>query len=112
MAARKVLMIGPYPPPEGGWSTAIREELEELENRGIKCRVLNLGVNRRKKSDKYICVYNSFDFLVKLLRYGFSGYLFRLHMNGDSHKGIALTKLIFHIGAICFSVPYGSWFLI
>jgi glycosyltransferase involved in cell wall biosynthesis len=91
MAALKVLMVGPYPPPEGGWSTVIREEREELESRGIEVRVLNLGPNRRVSSDRYISVRNSLDLLVKMLRYGFSRYLFRLHMNGDSWKGMAIV---------------------
>jgi glycosyltransferase involved in cell wall biosynthesis len=102
MAARKVLMVGPYPPPEGGWSTLIREEREELESRGIECRVLNLGANRHVKSDRYISIRNSFDLLANMLRHGLSRYLFRLHMNGDSWKGMAIVICGSLIAMFCF----------
>ncbi len=98
MEAGKVLMIGPYPPPEGGWSTAIREEREELEQRGIVCRVLNIGPNRRIPSDEYISVHGAGGFVLQLFRHAFSGYLFRLHMNGDSLKGMAIVLLAGCIG--------------
>ena len=105
MAARKVLMVGPYPPPEGGWSTAIREEREELEGRSIVCRMLNLGANRRIQSNEYICVHNGPDLLLKLLRYGLAGYLFRLHMNGDSLKGMRIVLTASLIGILCLRRP-------
>jgi len=105
MAARKVLMVGPYPPPEGGWSTAIREEREELEKRGTICRVLNLGANRQVPSDRYICVRNGPDLFARLIQYGLSGYLFRLHMNGDSLKGMRLILVVSLIAALCLRRP-------
>jgi len=101
MAAGKILMVGPYPPPEGGWSTAIREEREELEARGIACRVLNLGANRCVPSEDYLCVRGGFDLVAKLLRHGFAGYVFRLHMNGDSRKGIGIALLASFVGVLC-----------
>jgi glycosyltransferase involved in cell wall biosynthesis len=105
MAAHKVLMVGPYPPPEGGWSTAIREEREELEARGIDCRVLNLGANRRVRSDRYIRVRNGADLFAKLLRFALSGYLFRLHMNGDSLKGMRIVLAASLICSLCLRRP-------
>ena len=105
MATGKVLMVGPYPPPEGGWSTALREEREELNERGVDCRVLNIGVNRRETSEDYTCVHNGIDFVMKLLRYGLSGYRFRLHMNGDSLKGMAIVTVASLIGTACLHRP-------
>lgn len=109
MAVRKVLMVGPYPPPEGGWSTAIREEREELEKRGIDCRVLNLGANRRVPSDRYICVRNGFDLFARLIQSALSGYLFRLHMNGDSMKGMRIVLAASLIGTLCMRRPVLSF---
>jgi len=99
------LIVGPYPPPEGGWSTAIREEREELEHRGITCRVLNLGTNRRVKSEQCLRVRNGFEFAAQLLRYGLSGYCFRLHMNGDSPKGMWIVLFASFIAILCLCKP-------
>ncbi len=88
-----VLMVGPYPPPEGGWATAIREEREALERRGIACAVLNLGPNRRTAGGDSMPVLGGFDLAGKLLRHSFRGCLFRLHLNGDSPKGIVIVLL-------------------
>ncbi len=105
MTTGKVLMVGPYPPPEGGWSTAIREEREELEKRGVDCRVLNIGESRREANKEYICVHSGTDLIVKLLRHGLSGYRFRLHMNGDSLKGMAIVMAASLISAVCLRRP-------
>lgn len=88
---RGVLMAGPYPPPEGGWATAIREEREALERRGIAVEVLDLGPNRRAGGPGATPVRGALDLVAKLLRGGARGDLFRLHMNGDSPKGIAIV---------------------
>jgi len=93
MAAAKILMVGPYPPPEGGWSTLIKEERDELLSRGVDCRVLNIGVYRKVESDEYITVRNGFDLFVKLFWHSMVGYRFRLHMNGDSKKGMQIVIL-------------------
>jgi glycosyltransferase involved in cell wall biosynthesis len=93
VAAAKIMMVGPYPPPEGGWSTLIKEERDELLSRGVDCRVLNIGVNRNVESDEYITVQNGFDLFIKLFWYSMAGYRFRLHMNGDSRKGMQIVLL-------------------
>lgn len=93
MAVAKIMMVGPYPPPEGGWSTAMKEEREVLLSRGVDCRVLNLGASRNVKSDEYIPVRNGFDLFVKLFWYSMTGYRFRLHMNGDSIRGMQIVFL-------------------
>jgi glycosyltransferase involved in cell wall biosynthesis len=91
--ARRVLMVGPYPPPEGGWATALREEREALERRGIECAVLNLGANRRTACGDSMPVRGAFDLIRQLVLHSSRRYLFRLHMNGDSPKGIAIVLL-------------------
>jgi glycosyltransferase involved in cell wall biosynthesis len=102
VAAKKILMVGPYPPPEGGWSTAIREEREELLARGFDCKVLNLGANRRVPGAEYLCVRNGPDLAAKLLKHCLRGYTFRLHMNGDSFKGMGVVFIASCIGAVFF----------
>ena len=61
-------MIGPYPPPYTGWSTAIKEESDRLRERGADVRILNIGINRRVRSAEYIGVRNGLDLLAKLIR--------------------------------------------
>ncbi len=91
--ATKVLMVGPYPPPEGGWATALREEREALEKRGIECAVLNLGPNRRTAAGDSMPVRGAVDLVRRLAGHSLRGYAFRLHMNGDSPKGIMIVLL-------------------
>lgn len=98
----KILIVGPYPPPEGGWSTAIREEREALERRGIECRVLNLGPRRKEKSGDSIRVRGSFDLVAKLAWFSLRGYAFRLHMNGDSPKGMMIVLAAEKLSLLCF----------
>ena len=93
MTRKKILMIGPYPPPEGGWSTLIKEEREALESRNANVFVLNMGPSRKKKSDWYIRVFGAFDLLLKMIWFSLRGCIFRLHMNGDSKKGIQIVLI-------------------
>ena len=98
-------MVGPYPPPEGGWSTAIREEREALERRGIECKVLNLGPRRKEKNGEFIRVRNGFDLGLKLLWFSLRGYVFRLHMNGDSPKGMMIVLAAEKLNLLFFKRP-------
>jgi glycosyltransferase involved in cell wall biosynthesis len=91
MKPLRILCVGPYPPPFTGWSIAIREESELLAARGHDCRVLNIGANRRVPSADYLTVRNSFDLFVKLLQFALRGFVFRLHVNGDSLKGLVIV---------------------
>ena len=91
MAKKRILIIGPYPPPYTGWSTAIKEECELIRERNIDCKVLNIGMNRKTRSDEYIDVQNGIDLLLKLFWYSLKGFIFHLHANGDSLKGIQIV---------------------
>lgn len=91
MSAFKLLQIGPYPPPLGGWSFHIKKFKEYLGSKGITNEVLNIGPTRRVKSPEYQDVHGFFDYAFKLLRYGGRNYLLYHHLNGDSIKGFALT---------------------
>ena len=92
----KLLEIGPYPPPDSGWSVRIKFIKEACDNAGYDCRVLNLGRSRRIKNDKYIDVQNGIDYIKKLVRYRFKGYHFHIHMNAQAVKGplLSLTALL------------------
>jgi glycosyltransferase involved in cell wall biosynthesis len=100
-----MLMVGPFPPPEGGWSTAIREEREALELRGIECAVLNLGPRRKERSGEYVRVRNGFDLFAKLAWFSSRGYVFRLHMNGDSPKGMIIVLASEMLNLLFFKRP-------
>ena len=91
MRKRKILEIGPYPPPNSGWSVRIRYLKEGFIEAGHQCQILNLGKNRRKKSPAYIDIQNGFDYLLKLLILRLRGYHFHLHMNGQAVKGPILS---------------------
>ncbi len=89
----KLLQIGPYPPPLGGWSFHIKMFKEHLDRLGVPNIVLNIGPNRRVKSPEYVDVQGPLDYLRKVARSCRKGYLVYVHLNGDSVKGLILTLL-------------------
>lgn len=89
----KLLQIGPYPPPLGGWSFHIKMFKEHLDAHGVENVVLNIGPHRRVKSPDYVDVQGPLDYLRKVARYSRQGYLVYVHLNGDSAKGLILTLL-------------------
>lgn len=98
----KILEIGPYPPPASGWSVRIKYVKEAFNKDGYDCQVLNLGKNRKKKSENYIDVQSGFDYLRKLLLLRFNGYHFHVHMNGQAVKGPILSLLALTISILTF----------
>ena len=92
----KILQIGSYPPPNNGWSVRIKHLKEALNNDGHDCQVLNIGKGRKVKSNEYIEVRNSLDYVCKLIRYRLKGYHFHVHTNGQAVKGpiLVLTALL------------------
>jgi len=89
----KLLQIGPYPPPVGGWSFHIKVFRKYLDARGIENRVLNTGPNRRELSVEYVDVQNGLDYVRKVIDFCRQQYRIYIHLNGDSVKGFALTLL-------------------
>lgn len=87
----RILEIGPYPPPDTGWSVRIKHLKVALENEGHDCKVLNIGRTRKIRSNEYIDVQNSLDYVRKLVRYRLQGYRFHVHGNAQAVKGPILT---------------------
>ncbi len=90
---RKILEIGPYPPPNSGWSVRIKFLKEALVSEGHDCQVLNLGQYRKIKSPEYIDVQSGLDYLMKLVLLRLKGYNFHVHMNAQAVKGPILSLL-------------------
>lgn len=97
----KVAEIGPYPPPNSGWSYRIKLLKDAFISKGYDCKVLNLGKNRKVISTKYIDVQNGLDYIVKLIVLRIKGYHFHIHGNAQAVKGPVLT-LIAHLVSLFF----------
>ncbi|MCF8075936.1 MAG: glycosyltransferase [Desulfotignum sp.] len=105
----KLLQIGPYPPPLGGWSFHIKLFKKHLDKQNIHNEVLNIGPQRRVKSDEYIDVQGGVDYLRKVTGFCTKGYLVYVHLNGDSIKGLILTLAAQIIARVCGSVSVLSF---
>lgn len=91
MKTRKIVEIGPYPPPNTGWSVRIKHLHDALLADGCDCQVLKLGKTRTIKSPEYMDVQNGFDYVKKLLILKLKGYHFHLHTNANAEKGPLLV---------------------
>ena len=99
---KKILQIGNYPPPMCGWAIQTKLVTDELRRRGHICQVLKINENRRIKDPAYIDVQGGFDYLFKVLRYGFAGYRLNVHVNGQSKKGYVLALIAVLVGRLTF----------
>lgn len=91
----KLLQIGPYPPPLGGWSFHIKmfKQYLDHDDRKVENIVMNMGPNRKIKSPEYEDVQGLLDYIRKIFFYRKQGYLVYVHMNGDSVKGFLLCLI-------------------
>jgi glycosyltransferase involved in cell wall biosynthesis len=99
---KRILQIGNYPPPMCGWAIQTKLVTDELRRRGHICQVLKINENRQVKDPGYIDVQGGFDYLFKVLRYGFSGYHLNVHVNGQSKKGYLLALIAVLVGRLTF----------
>jgi glycosyltransferase involved in cell wall biosynthesis len=99
---KKILQIGNYPPPMCGWAIQTKLVTDELRRRGHICQVLKINENRQVKDPGYIDVQGGFDYLLKVLRYGFAGYRLNVHVNGQSKKGYLLALIAVLVGRLTF----------
>src|SRR5215469_16945125 len=98
----KILQIGNYPPPMCGWAIQTKLVTEELRRRGHACEVLKINENRQIKDPAYVDVQNGGDYLLKILRFAFSGYRLNVHLNGQSKKGYLLALAAVLAGRLSF----------
>jgi glycosyltransferase involved in cell wall biosynthesis len=92
-ARAKILEIGPYPPPYAGWALRIFFVKKALEQSDHVCVPMNLGVNRRVPSSEYECVRSGWEYFLKLAKYAMRGFLFHIHINAQSKKGLILAAV-------------------
>jgi glycosyltransferase involved in cell wall biosynthesis len=90
---KRILQIGPYPPPGTGWSVRIKMLKRYLERAGHICVVLNTNKNRRQKSQEFVAAHNGLDYAWKVLKYCCRGFLVHMHINGKSTKSPILALL-------------------
>lgn len=87
----KLLQIGPYPPPLGGWSFHIKVFKDYLDSAGIENEVLDVGENRTVKGRTCIDIQGPFDYFFKVFRFCWKKYLIYIHCNGNAVTGLVLT---------------------
>jgi glycogen synthase len=75
---RKVLLVGPYPPPFGGISVHVRNAHELLTSAGVECALLNI--------EKGAPAANAPTFAKELIKYASKGWTIHVHTNGHNRK--------------------------
>ncbi len=84
---RKILLVGPYPPPYGGISTQIERLRKYMDQMGsVDCQVINVGKNRREKIPGVLSASTYADFIFKLSRFCLKKYTCHLVTNGHNFK--------------------------
>lgn len=87
----KILMIGAYPPPYGGWSRRLKVVQEALDRAGHTCMVLNTGENRWPPAKGIDGFRTRREFISKIWSYSREGFSFQLHTNGANLLDYAIT---------------------
>jgi len=88
---KRILQIGPYPPPGTGWSVRIKMLKRYLERAGHVCVALNTNKNRRQNSAEFVPVHNGLDYAKKVFKFCAQGFLVHVHLNGKSTKSPILA---------------------
>lgn len=94
MKRKKILQIGPYPPPRGGVSMRIKVLKEYLIELGHDCVILNTGESRKHRainSTECVHVKGIVDFAWKVFKYLAIGYIIHMHINGKSLKSLGMA---------------------
>jgi glycogen(starch) synthase len=87
MPPRRVLLVGPYPPPYGGLSVQLQQWQRYVQQtHGWICEVLNIGERRDEPLPGAHPVRGYLDFWRKLSQYARQGYLIHLFTNGHNLK--------------------------
>lgn len=89
----RILEVTSYPPPRAGWGIRVEFLKKRLEREGHTCVVLNTGASRKIPSTEYETVMGGPDFVRKVWRFAWQGFLVHAHANGDSTKGALLAVL-------------------
>ncbi len=105
----KILQVGPYPPPMGGWSYHIQQFQRYLTEKGVENQVLNMGASRRESIPGCIPVLSLWDYIKKHRYYLSLGYTVYNHVDGCSWKGFVLTVISQILSLLFKRRPYLSF---
>lgn len=89
----RILEIGPYPPPYGGWSRRVKLLKDGLTERGHECVVLNMSHNRWPPTAEYDGFRNRLHFLSKVWSYSGRGFALHVHINAKSLHQLAVALI-------------------
>jgi glycogen synthase len=84
--SKKILLVGPYPPPYGGISVQIQRLQRLLQSHGFACSVLNIGENRSRNIQNAISVKNYIQYFYLLIKFSLKGYIIHITTSGHNFK--------------------------
>ena len=93
LRVRKVLLVGPYPPPFGGPNVHMLHLRRQLERVGIECKVLNIGPSRRQTVPGTLPVPSGRALVFQVATWARRGYRIHHFFNVESPKAIVLAAL-------------------
>ena len=88
--ALKILLVGDYPPPNGGVATHVDELFRAMRTRGRQCEVLDIGKGQLP-ADGVTPAGNMARFAGLLASFSARGYRIHLHTNGANPKSWLLA---------------------
>ena len=88
----KVLLLGPYPPPQGGVQTNLVAIREYLRARGVPCMVINLTRHRQDERDGLYFPRGARELIGLLFRLDYD--IAHLHFGGDLHRRLLVLALL------------------
>ncbi|MCJ7604306.1 MAG: glycosyltransferase family 4 protein [Desulfobulbaceae bacterium] len=83
---KKILLVGPYPPPFGGISVQILRLQKSMQRSGFHCQVLNIGEFRSEDIQGSIAIRNHISYLWNLLYFASRGYTIHIVTSGHNFK--------------------------
>ena len=69
MNYKKILEVGPIPPPHAGWGVRIQYVLDGLRERGVECAALDVGPDRRVPRPGVDLAPTAWHYAIKILAY-------------------------------------------
>lgn len=109
---RKILEIGPIPPPRAGWGVRIEYVMDALRDRGIECRALDLGLNRLNRTDEDVGIHgirHSLDYAIQVPLYLLRGFRIHNHLNSESWKAYCLVLYASVLSCLFFRPAVLTW---
>ena len=94
---KKLVEIGPFPPPYGAWDQRIRYVADHWRSLGHDCILMNIGPSRKLNNPDYLNIKGPFNYLYHIARLARGGHVMHTHTNAKGIKG----KL-----AVCGKTPF------